>query len=276
MIQFPLDVDDSSITDAGIQRLPRQSPSDSVTTVSHALHQFRVRCIWARIHASLYSNAASERHDYKSYRSQVQSLRKEVDDWMAETPPEPQRTGIPMTVFARMEAYKVTYNETILFLYRGQLTDRESAQDEVFLECMQAASDICQSCKRLYIGKPINYTWFTLHVIFLASLTYLHCLWTSSAVRQAVRIDSVSNTFTTCTMLLAIMADRWEGAAPYRDLFEALASRAMAMMVEPKQHEMIQHHGRPLPTLVIQALSTLHSGRPRSPKFLCLMRLAIS
>lgn len=38
-------------------------------------------------------------------------------------------------------------------------------------------------------------------------------------------------------MLLAIMAERWEGAAPYRDLFEALASRAMAMMVERKQHE---------------------------------------
>ncbi|EXA41654.1 hypothetical protein FOVG_10121 [Fusarium oxysporum f. sp. pisi HDV247] len=33
-------------------------------------------------------------------------------------------------------------------------------------------------------------------------------------------------------MLLAIMAERWEGAAPYRDLFEALSSRAMAMVVE--------------------------------------------
>lgn len=154
-----------------------------------------------------------------------------------------------MTVFASHEDYKATYNESLLFLYRGQLTDTENVQDEVFLECMQAASDICHSCKRLYIGKPINYTWSTLHVIFLAGLTTLHCLWTSSAVRRAVRIDSVSNTFTTCTMLLAIMAERWEGAAPYRDLFEALASRAIAMMVERKQHETAPT----LPTLSIES-----------------------
>ncbi|KAH6988881.1 fungal-specific transcription factor domain-containing protein [Ilyonectria sp. MPI-CAGE-AT-0026] len=235
--EFPLDIDDSSISEIGVKGLPRQASTDPVTTTSHALHQFRVRCIWARTYASLYSNAASKHHSRQDYQAQVQLLRKELDDWFAETPPEPQRSGVPMTVFASHEDYKATYNESLLFLYRGQLTDTENVQDEVFLECMQAASDICHSCKRLYIGKPINYTWSTLHVIFLAGLTTLHCLWTSSAVRRAVRIDSVSNTFTTCTMLLAIMAERWEGAAPYRDLFEALASRAIAMMVERKQHE---------------------------------------
>ncbi|KAM6529065.1 hypothetical protein FALCPG4_010017 [Fusarium falciforme] len=238
--EFPLDIDDSSITETGVKGPPRP-PGGPVTTMSHALHQFRIRCIWARIYASIYSNAASQSHSDESYQAQVQSLRRELDEWMAATPPEPQRPGVPLTVFANAEDYKVTYNETILFLCRGQLTNRENVQDEVFLECMQAASDICQSCKRLYIGKPINYTWSTLHVIFLAGLTNLHCLWTSPAVRQAARIDSVSNSFTTCTMLLAIMAERWEGAAPYRDLFEALTSRAMAMLVERKQHE-------PLPT----------------------------
>lgn len=208
-----------------------------MTTVSHALHQFRIRCIWARIYASLYSNAAIESHDSESYQTQVRALRKELDEWMAETPPEPRRPETPLTVFSSLEDYKVTYNETILFLYRGQLTNKDNVQDEVFLECMQASSDICQSCKRLYIGKPINYTWLTLHVLFFAGLTNLHCLWSSSAVRQTVRIDSVSNAFSNCTMLLAIMAERWKGAAPYRDLFERLASRAMAMLVDRKQHE---------------------------------------
>jgi len=195
-----------------------------VTTVSHALHQFRIRCIWARIYASLYTNAASETHSQETYQAQVQLLRRELDDWMAATPPEPRRSRVSLTVFASMEDYKVTYNETILLLYRGNLTNSTNIQDNVFLECMQAASSICQSCKRLYIGKPINYTWSTLHVLFLAGMTYLHCLWTSTACRAAVRLDSVSNVFTSCTMLLAIMAERWEAAAPYRNLFEALSS----------------------------------------------------
>lgn len=151
---------------------------------------------------------------------------------MAATPPEPRRSSVPLTVFASLDEYKSTYSEALLLLYRGQLTSKDAAEDSVFLECMQAASDICQASKRLYIGKPINYTWSSLHVIFLAGLTSVHCLWSSPAVRQTVRIDTVSNTFTTCTMLLAIIAERWERAAPYRDLFEALASRAMAMLVD--------------------------------------------
>lgn len=154
---------------------------------------------------------------------------------MAVTPPEPHRANAPLTVFASMEDYRLTYNETIIFLYRRQLTSGGNVEENVILECMEAAGSICQSCKRLYIGKPINYTWTTLHVLFLAGLTYLHCLWSSPSARRVVRIDSVSNIFTTCTMLLAIMAERWEGAAPYRNLFEALSSRTMAMMVERSQ-----------------------------------------
>ncbi|KAF6836421.1 subtilisin-like protease [Colletotrichum plurivorum] len=235
--EFPLDIDDANISQDGIQGLPRLSSGDPITTVSHALHQFRVRCLWARIYASLYSNAASKRHDEHTYQIELQKLRKELDDWMAVTPPEPRRANVPLTVFASMEDYRLTYNETIIFLYRRQLTSGVDVQEEVILECMQAAASICQSCKRLYIGKPINYTWTTLHVLFLAGLTYLHCLWSSSSARRAVKIDSVSRIFTTCTMLLAIMAERWEGAAPYRNLFEALSSRTMAMMVERNQDE---------------------------------------
>ncbi|KAJ4256919.1 hypothetical protein NW762_009015 [Fusarium torreyae] len=236
--EFPLDIEDSAISQDGVLGLPRHLPDEPVTTTTHALHQFRLRCIWARIYASLYSLTASQGHSPESYQVQVSTLRKELDSWMAETPPEPRRSGAPITVFASLEDYKITYNESIILLYRGQLTEKNNEQDEVLLECMNAATSICHSCKRLYMGKPINYTWSTLHVIFMAGLTILHCLWTSSAVRQTVRIDSVSNTFTNCTMLLAIMAEKWEGAAPYRDLFEALSSRAMAMIVEQNHNNM--------------------------------------
>ncbi|WYZ36220.1 hypothetical protein EsH8_XI_000103 [Colletotrichum jinshuiense] len=156
---------------------------------------------------------------------------------MAATPPEPRQIGVRLMVFASIEDYKLTYNETVLLLHRRHLIGKEIIQDDVFLECAQVASSMCQQCKRLYVGKPINYSWSTLHVIFLSGLTYLHCLWASAAVRQAVRIDGISSTLTTCTMLLAIMAERWEGAAPYRNLFEALSSRTMAMIAERNQED---------------------------------------
>ncbi|KAF2010111.1 hypothetical protein BU24DRAFT_414547 [Aaosphaeria arxii CBS 175.79] len=234
--EFPLDINDSAISNEGIGEAPRQSRLDPVTTVTHALHQFRIRCIWARIYAALYTNAAIKRHNKESYEAQIKSLRSELDNWMSLTPPEPHRAGPTLCVFASTEDYKITYNETIILLYRGKLTRaKDNPPDDIFLECMQAASSICDSCKRLYVGKPINYTWSALHVLFLAGLTYLHCLWASPTCRQAARYDKASNTFTNCTMLLAIMAEHWAGAAPYRDLFQALASRTMTMIVEQGQ-----------------------------------------
>ncbi|CAI0650048.1 unnamed protein product [Colletotrichum noveboracense] len=233
--ELPLDIDDSAISETQIQGSPRTSPRGPPTTVSHALHQFDIRCIWARIYAVFYSNVSIDSSDKEKHQAQVQTFRRELDDWMARTPPEPRRAAVPLTVFSNMEDYKLTYYETILFLYRGQLTDKKDREEDVFLECAEAAASICQGCKRLYIGKPINYTWSTVHVLFLAGLTYMHCLWTSPAVRRSIRIDNVSTMFTTCTMLLAIMAERWEAAAPYRNLFEALSARTMAMVVDRNQ-----------------------------------------
>lgn len=66
----------------------------------------------------------------------------------------------------------------------------------------------------------------------MAGLTYLHCLWTSPAVREAIRQDDVISTCTDCTIVLVVMSERWAGASPYRDIFEALAARTMTMMVD--------------------------------------------
>ena len=58
-----------------------------------------------------------------------------------------------------------------------------------------------------------------------------------SDIRDTIRQDEISNTCTACTMVLVVLAERWEQAAPYRDIFEALASKTMAMVVD-KHREM--------------------------------------
>ncbi len=40
-------------------------------------------------------------------------------------------------------------------------------------------------------------------------------------------------------MVLVAIAERWSGVAPYRDLFEALASRTITMIVEKNQERWI-------------------------------------
>lgn len=237
-LQFPSNVNDSDLTEDGITQHPGPGSGGSPTTLSHALHQFSIRCIWARIYASLYAPSAVAHFDHRVREESIRAFREELKDWMASIPPEPlrPRTGRPLSTFGSAEDYKITHNETILLLYRGELNQGKPGNEDIFLECMQASGEICASCKSLYVGKPINYTWSTLHVIFLAGLTFIHCLWVSPKCRATARLDRISDTFTNCTMLLTIMAERWDSVGSYRDLFQLLASKAMAMVVESGQN----------------------------------------
>ncbi|KAM5341441.1 hypothetical protein ACJ41O_014472 [Fusarium nematophilum] len=202
--------------------------------MSTALHVFRLRHLCARIHASLYSDMNTNVDmDNPTWCDQVARFRTEIEDWLSSTPPIPARTGIALSIFATKDWYDLNYSETIIMLYRGQLAGhQEGVKDDVFFQCARAAERICHGYRRQYIGKPVNCTWGTLHVIFSAGLTYLHCLWTSAAVRDETRYDEMSSTFKSCTMLLVVMAERWKNAAPYRDMFEALCNRTTKMMSE--------------------------------------------
>lgn len=201
--------------------------------MSTALHVIRLRHIWARLHASLYSDVNNT--DNTTHDDRVPLFRAEIDAWLASTPPIPPRTGAALSILATQDWYDLSYSETIIMLYRGRLIDHSggaAANDDVFLQCARAAESICLKNRRLYIAKPVNCTWGTLHVIFSAGLTYLHCLWTSAAVRHQTSLDEMNSTLTSCTMLLTVIADRFKGAASYRDVFEALCSRTKKMMVD--------------------------------------------
>ncbi|KAI8713851.1 hypothetical protein NCS52_01230900 [Fusarium sp. LHS14.1] len=231
--EFPLDIDDSNITETDILGEPRSPDSDSSTSMSTALHVIRLRHIWARLHASLYSDVNNM--DNTTHDDRVPLFRAEIDAWIASTPPIPPRTGAALSILATQDWYDLSYSETIIMLYRGRLIHHPGgggANDDIFLQCARAAESICLKNRRLYIAKPVNCTWGTLHVIFSAGLTYLHCLWTSAAVRHQTSLDEMNSTPTSCTMLLTVIADRFKSAASYRDVFEALCSRTKKMMVD--------------------------------------------
>ncbi|KIN08863.1 hypothetical protein OIDMADRAFT_100432 [Oidiodendron maius Zn] len=230
--EFPMDIDDSYITAAGICGRPRSSSSEPPTSMSVAIHVFRLRCFWARVHTSLYSDTTHCSPDH----ARTQELHAELENWLASAPPITPRVGDALSIFGSRDWFDLNYNFSILLLYRGQIIDSKGAADSVFMTCLQSCANICHGYRRQYIGRPVNYTWGAIHFLFMAGLTYLHCLWTSPAIREAVRHDDLSSTCTDCTIVLAVMAEKWKGAAPYRDIFDALASRTMTMMVD-KNHD---------------------------------------
>lgn len=222
--KLPMDIDDDALSEAGLHSSPRTSLDDPPTSMSNAIHVIRLRRIWARMHAS--TNRLDDGY--------ISQLRVDLDEWLR-TAPQLLSRPAALSIFCTGDWYDVNYSGTILQLYRCQLAkDNGAATQELFMECIKAASNVCRIYRRQYIGTSIKYTWATLHCIFLAGLTYLHCLWTSRSARDAIPHAEVIKTCTDCTMVLVAIAEGWNIAAPYRDIFEALASRTMSMVLSGK------------------------------------------
>lgn len=178
--------------------------------MTHAIHGFRIRSLFGSIQSALYSDCTL--HDPQIRQDRGQQLLIELEKWRASTPPpmKPPPDGI-LSFFTTTDWNEVSYNYAILQIYRIQIADgRNPASDEMFLTCLNAAKNICHGFHRQYFGKPTTYTWSALHEMFLAGLTYIYCLWTSPAAREASRHDHVSRTCMDCTMFLVILAERWQ------------------------------------------------------------------
>ncbi|ETS86656.1 hypothetical protein PFICI_00484 [Pestalotiopsis fici W106-1] len=231
---LPLDIDESRLTPMGIVGASPSSLPSPPGIMSYSNHGFRIRILLGRIQTALYSDCtltSAEKY------ARVGELSAALEEWWAETPPPrvlPE--GGALSFFMTPDFFNVSYNYAILQLYRVHIADRKNmAPDEVFLKCLHAARNICQGFRRQFFGKPTAYTWSAVHELFLAGLTYIYCLWTSPACRNASRYDQVSSMCTDCTVVLVIVAERWSNTAPFRDTFEVLFNRTMTMMADIQQ-----------------------------------------
>lgn len=207
--------------------------------MSVAIHVFRSRYLWARIHTESLSDMARL---FPSPETHLAELRDELEKWMNERPPVSPHSINALVLFGCEDWFSTNYSFTILLLYRAKLIGTASeVPDEIFLDCFEAAGNVCRRYRRQFVGRSVGYTWQALHFLFLSGLTYLHCLWVSPAVRNKARHDQVSSTCSDCTVLLVVMAERWDGVSPYRDIFEALASRTMTMLVDGINSDTNQH-----------------------------------
>ncbi|KAF5635750.1 positive regulator of purine utilization [Fusarium sp. NRRL 52700] len=188
--EFPSDVDDSAITEAGILSSPRDHSSQIPTTMSTAIHVFRLRHIWARIHTSLFSDTIRLSIEDEKYHTRIEQLRHDLDAWFTSAPEARPQARDDLSIFAKRTCLLKEYKES---------------HNKVFEDCIEASRNI-------------------------SGLTYLHCLWTSPVAWESIRPEDVSKTCTDCTMVLVAIAEGWQAAAPYRDTFEALASRVVAMI----------------------------------------------
>lgn len=202
--------------------------------MERAIHTFKIRFLLGRIHRFLYSPPAACCSQQLIQQTHLQHLRNELEAWRNQCPSNHAQEALSLFTYSNW--YELEYNYAILQLYRRKIiAENTEANEDAFLECLRAAEYICNSYRRQFLGKPAVPTWAALHELFLAGLTYLHCLWTSPMSREVHGQARANGVCSNCTIALVIMAERWQLVTPYREMFEALASKTIAMMGEKGQ-----------------------------------------
>ncbi|KAI6803988.1 hypothetical protein KC361_g345 [Hortaea werneckii] len=240
-VELPLDLDDENITPAGISQSLHDDSESTTTSMTGAIHGIKLRRLWSKFSTYLYPTSNRRTHEGTTSRGpSLEELRKELEDWRAAAPDLiAHHQGKPLSVFSSREWFQLAYDHSILLLYRPYITDTnggfleprdDGTVNRAFEECFSRAREMCVLYRRLYQSPTIQFTWGSLHILFLGGLTYLYCLWRSRHIRQIARQADVVNTCMACTTVLIIIAERWKLATSYRDIFEVLSERIISML----------------------------------------------
>ncbi|KAG9188908.1 hypothetical protein G6011_07613 [Alternaria panax] len=235
--ELPCDLEDEYITRNGYTKQPRLDSSEQPTYMSGAIHVIKLRQLWSKFADCLYPNTSKPFSSLSMTRqSSISHLRQELEEWRVAIPDHIDYLGTqPLSVFASKTWFQLAYAHSILLLYRHHITKRpgpgeEQSVEVAFEQCALRAREICLLYRRLYQSPTIQFTWGSLHIFFMAGLTYLYCLWRCKVVREAARQPDIINTCMACNVVLVIMAERWPQATTYRDTFETLSRKTISMI----------------------------------------------
>lgn len=250
-VELPLDIDDENITPNGIVCSPRNQATEPPTLMTGAIHAIKLRRLWTKLSDHLYPTKRYwQCSNNCSQRSTIDSLRKEIEEWRSSAPDQLDYSeSHPLSVFASKSWFQLAYDHSILLLYRHYMVSPHSntegrceselasatfntthSVEQILEECFFRAREICLIYRRIYQSSSVQFTWGSLHILFLGGLTYLFCLWRSQHIRSKARQSDVITTCLACSTVLIIVAERWNLATSYRDIFEALSQRTITMI----------------------------------------------
>ncbi|XEU98490.1 hypothetical protein FSHL1_003777 [Fusarium sambucinum] len=235
--ELSLDIDDDKINALGLLQSPRTSPEEPPTSMTGAIHIVKLRRLWSKIGNNIYpAITESSMSQAVAKKPLIEQLRAELEAWHSEVPHAPDTPGLdPLSVFASCEWFRLAYDHSILLLYRHWITHKpppgeEESVEEALVSCADKAKEICVLYRRLFQRQSLQFTWGSLHILFLGGLTYLYCIWKSTRVRAAARKMDIINTCMACNTALVVIAERWGKAAPYRDIFEILSEKTISLI----------------------------------------------
>lgn len=181
-VEMPLDLQDEHVTREGLKRQPRAT-GEPATSMTGAIHIIKLRRLWSKFANTLYPTTITRAMPHSTTRQVLAGdLRQELEEWYAAVPePMDYPSSSTLSVFASKAWFQLAYYHSILLLYRHYITlppapGEEESVARAFEECVRRSREMCLLYRRLYQNSSIQFTWGSLHILFLGGITYLYCL----------------------------------------------------------------------------------------------------
>ncbi|KAK2025457.1 fungal-specific transcription factor domain-containing protein [Colletotrichum zoysiae] len=220
------------------------------------VHIVRYRLICGRILNLLHRSTSATRDSTITYEDNRNALVEELQSWRAETANIPLIPGdaLPASLTSRStfrsaEWYNLLYHNGILMLFRPSSTLCDATGNSTVLQYMfDSSQEAINLYANLHRSRKINYSWVTLHSIFIAGLSYIYALRNhlqhaqyrsvsnaatlKATLRSTPTISQVVNDTRACSKVLVAVSERWAMARNCSEVFDRLSDAVVADIVE--------------------------------------------
>lgn len=215
-VDLPIDIDESVVDESLIMReyvLAYKAPDSQVTSRTHAIHHFRFIQIESEIQNKIY-RVDVEVNDIP--RDEINKLILKMKKWASTIPPSSS---------SEYDYYLYLFNKQIRYLIQPFLS-KLTNDDPLFIECITAASTVCQLSKRIYQNTKIRLSFISLQTIFLSGVTLIYGLLSKKISWNLL----VNEALRCCSGVLFSVAQRAYTCAIFSEIFEKLVT-----MVQEKE-----------------------------------------
>ncbi|KAH7134152.1 fungal-specific transcription factor domain-containing protein [Dactylonectria macrodidyma] len=205
------------------------------------VHIVKYRILCGKVLNALYRSSA--RHiseDAGRYEAIRTALAGELQAWHAET------TSLPLIIqadaspasgssFRSEEWYRLLFHNGMLMLFRPSPCLCDTSLNSVALQhVFDSSREAIGLYASLHRSRKMNYSWITMHAVFMAGLSYIYALrnhfqalqqstTTQARLHTTPSIAQVVNDTRACSKVLVAVSERWDLARNCSDLFDRLS-----------------------------------------------------
>jgi hypothetical protein len=251
---------DTALPDPAFDNVVNRHESDDQETLDFCQtdlfnHIIRYRIICGDILCLLHSKTGRIQTDKVSALAARDRIASDLVEWHHNTAllslsDVDLTSALPgdLSSYRAQEWYEMLYYNARLILYRpSPALSSVSSKDPIVLQAIfEAAKQSIRLYAHLHRSRRINYTWITLHSVFMTGLSYVYVVgqhFRSCKNRSAGSVNEpllttsptileIFNDSRACSNVLVAISDRWNSSKHCHDVFDRLSNAVLSDAIE--------------------------------------------